>query len=290
MAEPSEYGYAAEAQRQAIKDLKMRLFIAGCLSSVIPGVGHLFRKLRKRGLLWLAGFVAFLIATVLIKPWRDSDGIMIAFVLGSILFAAAGIDAAFASTEEDLRTTKWAALLFACIAFIASISLSQLVWRVNGYNTISVFFPSMDPTIKLGDTVVVDTNAFRHARPGRGDVVLARAFDQRDMPWRVTAIPGDTIEGKNGQITLNNVQIRESYVSGGATSIDVSSSDDERMKKLYTFGPVKLGPDEYFLMGDNRPLSQDSRINGPVKLSSIHGKALYIINKNDDARDGKHLD
>jgi len=122
--------------------------------------------------------------------------------------------------------------------------------------------------------------------------VVVTAVDRNAGAYlkRVIAIPGDTIEGKNGQIILNNIPIRESYIAAGSTSIDVSSSGDQNLKKLYTFGPVIVEAGRYFLVGDNRGLSLDSRLTGPVDLDQIRGKAVYIAKSSNDSRDGKRLD
>ena len=291
MTGEAEYRYAATEERQSIKETKLKLFTAGCLSAAIPGAGHFFRKLMGRGVLWISAFVLFLIATILLKPWHGPDGLMTAILAGTVLICAAGIDAAFAQTEEHSRATKAAIALFACIAFIASIYANQMAWKIGGYKLYSIQSTSMEPTVNKGEAVVVDLHAYRHAVPHRGDVVAGKNYaDSVVSLKRVIAVPGDTISGMNGQITLNNVQIQESYVPAGSTTIDVSNTTDPNFKKLYNFGPVTLGPGEYFLMGDNRGLSYDSRITGPLKLDAIAGKALYIVNKQSDERDGKRLD
>lgn len=291
MAEDPEYRYAATERRQSMKDNKVRLFSAGCLSSAIPGVGQFFRGQVTRGLLWASAYILFLLGTFLLRPWHDPDDMMAAILAGAGLMAAAAVDAAFIRTQQDVRATKWSVVLFVCIAFIASLFANQSVWKVDGYKLLSVLSQSMEPTLKVPDSVVADLHTYRRQTPKRGEIVVINSYEDSAVSLkRVIAIPGDTIEGKNGQITLNNVAIQESYVPAGRTAIDVSSSTDESMKKLYTFGPVKLGPGEYFLMGDNRGLSYDSRITGPVRMNAIAGKALYIINKKDDSRDGKRLD
>ncbi len=291
MTGEADYRYAAAAEPLAVKDTKLKLFVAGCLSSVIPGAGHFYRKLVSRGFVWLTAFLFSLVATLLLKPWRSPDGLLAAILLGTILICAAGVDGAFAGTSEDVRATRWAVALFACIAFIASIYGNQIVWRINGYKLYRIPSVSMSPTVQKGDAVVADMHAYRNAVAHRGDVVISNSYANETVSLkRVIAIPGDTISGTNGQVTLNNTQIQEAYIPAGQVSIDVANVSDPTMQKLYNFGPIKLGPGEYFLMGDNRGVSYDSRITGPVKLDSIAGKALYIVNKQDEARDGKRLD
>ena len=151
----------------------------------------------------------------------------------------------------------------------------------------------MRPTIEPADRVVVDLHAYHHGEPKRGDVVVIGevrldTFNSMAKLQRVIAIPGDTIAGQGGRVILDNIPIREAYIPGSA-SIDVSSSTDENLKKLYTYGPVTLGPGEYFLMGDDREFSDDSRTHGPVRIEAIQGKALYILSSDND-RDGKSLE
>jgi len=269
----------------------MLLFAAGCLSAAIPGAGHLLRRLRLRGALWLAGWTIFLAISVVLQPWKDSDWLLVAIVLGFLVLTACSIDAAFACTDEDMRATRWAVALYACIALAASAYENMTCWRLAGFANQLVYVTQMEPTVQRGDIVIFDTHAYRKSALHRGDIVwMKNSSDPNGTVRRVIAVPGDTIEGKNGRIILNNVTIQESYVPGGSASIDVSASNDLDLKMLYNFESVKLGPDQFFVMGDNRAVSYDSRQTGPVNRSAIAGKALYIRNPNNSSRDGKPLE
>jgi len=102
-----ESDYTAPPPPKVVSEGKWRHFAAGCLSSVIPGAGHfLLRELRRRAYVWAGAFVLCLLGTLLLEPWRTPDGRMTAFIAGAVLLCAAGIDAAFADTEEDLRATS----------------------------------------------------------------------------------------------------------------------------------------------------------------------------------------
>jgi signal peptidase I len=287
------YADADTLPPEAVAETKWQLFSFGALSSVIPGAGHFFRGLRRRGLLWFSAFVLFLVGLLVLEPWQVPDYRIPAFLLGAAILCGAGIDAAFADTEEGLRPALWVIVIFAAMSFIASYSVNPLVWRLGGYRLYSGTGNAMQPKVHWQDRVVADTHAYRHTQPRRGEVVVygefaVDLFHSRARLGRIIAIPGDTMEEKNGQIVLNGIPVKESYIGGGSASIDVSSSSDEGLRKLYNFGPVKLGPGEYFVMGDNRGLSIDSRQEGPIKLSDIRGKALYLLSGDDD-RDGKRL-
>lgn len=286
--------YADVAPPEVVREEKWRLFSLGCLSSVLPGAGQILRDLRTRGYFWIGVFLFFLIASTSAQPWHSPDGRLPTFIIGAVVLVAAGIDAAFAQTEEIFRPAVWLILAFAPMAFISSRTATPIVWRSYGYRSYRGTFPDMQPTVMPGDQVVVDSRAYLHHVPDRGDVVVTEelrldATNNLAHLLRIIAIPGDTIQGTNGQITLNNVAIRESYVPASSVSIDVSASSDEQLKKRFTFGPVRLGPYEYFVMGDDREFSSDSRLNGPIKLDKILGKALYIVSS-DSSRDGKRLE
>lgn len=96
--------------------------------------------------------------------------------------------------------------------------------------------------------------------PRRGDVIVFHAPDQdKDYIKRVIGLPGETIEITNGQVLIDGRVLEEPYetrhIAGGAA-------------------PVTLGPNEVFVMGDNRPNSRDSRSWGPLSMDAIVGKAL----------------
>lgn len=277
---------SAESQQ---RDSKLGLFLAGCLSSIVPGAGHLLRKLSTQAVFWFVLFTIALVGTLATRPWRNEVSLQIAVWLGTALFCASGVDAAFVRTKQAQRVTKWSALLFALLAFVASIYINQWTWRLDGYRVFEVPSTGMQPTIAKGERIVANLHAYHGATPGRGDVIIFQnPGDSTPFVKRVVALPGDTIEGKEGEIFLNGRIPEEPYIS--PMTPDKIFTQDETATKQATFGPVKLGPDEYFVMGDNRPHSLDSRITGPVKLMSIRGKALYIIDRKAKDHDGKRLD
>ncbi len=95
--------------------------------------------------------------------------------------------------------------------------------------------------------------------PRPGDVIVFRypLDPQRDFVKRVIGVPGDTVEIRRGVVYVNGKALDEPYVT--APSID-------------TMAQRTVGPDEYFVLGDNRRASNDSRDWGPVPLKNIIGK------------------
>lgn len=146
-----------------------------------------------------------------------------------------------------------------------------LLFRVFVLEPHSVSGSSMDDTFKDKDYVLVDKISYRFKAPQKGDVIVfnppAAAENTNRFIKRIIATPGDTIEIKDGLTYINNQSINEKFVT--YTSLKDSSS-------------ITLKPDEYFVMGDNRNVSYDSRYWGTITKDEIQGRVLlrlYPFNK-----------
>jgi len=120
--------------------------------------------------------------------------------------------------------------------------------------------PSMNDTLKEGDVILLNKIVYRFANPVRNDIVVVNA-NSALMVKRIIGLPGETISYKNGILYIDGKTYKES-------NITQPTSD---------FVDVKLGDDEYFVMGDNRINSTDSRSYGAVKRSSIVGKSSFRV-------------
>lgn len=174
------------------------------------------------------------------------------------------------------------------IAFAIALLLKSFVLQ-------AFFIPSasMEPTLMVGDRVLVEKVSTRFGEPDRGDVVvfekllgapaapedndnviekIGNAFKElfgfptggeQDFIKRIIAVEGDTIEGRDGQVFVNGEEVEEPYLPDGITTSE--------------FGPVDIPPDMIFVMGDNRGNSDDSRNFGPVPVDTVIGKAFVLI-------------
>jgi len=161
--------------------------------------------------------------------------------------AHAGSPSAGALTWRDIAET-------ALLTIVVSIGVHTAVQsrQVEG--------SSMEPTLHTGERVLVNKLAYvNFAAPARGDVVVFHAWSQHeDFIKRVVGLPGDTVEVKRNQVFVNDVPLDEPYLDQPTTGTD---------------GPVRVGADEVFVMGDNRGNSSDSRHYGPLPRAQIVGKA-----------------
>ena len=130
----------------------------------------------------------------------------------------------------------------------------------------------------FGPTPLAIGRALLPVRPiRRGDIVVFKYPDEpeRDFIKRVIGLPGETIELKNKRVHVNGKPLDEPYVhflTPPSTDYQEVTSYDVRER----FGPVTVPEDKYFVMGDNRDNSQDSRYWGFLPRSYVKGKALLI--------------
>jgi signal peptidase I len=148
------------------------------------------------------------------------------------------------------------------MVFVLAFGLAMFINKVVIYK-VKIPSGSMENTIMVGDRVITYRLAYLFGEPKRGDIVVFPFPDDEseDFIKRIIGLPGETVEGKNGLVYVDGVPLDEPYVK------DKLDSD---------FGPYKVPADSYFMMGDNRNMSKDSRYwtNKFVKKEKIRGKAI----------------
>ncbi len=129
-------------------------------------------------------------------------------------------------------------------------------WQVSG--------PSMSPHVSSGEFVVINTLAYRLRTPARGDIVTFRHDGATPELYikRVIGLPGDRIRIERGVVYVNGVRLNEPYVQ----------FPDDRSEAEST-----VPPDDVYVLGDNRAVSEDSRAFGPVPENALTGKAIAGI-------------
>jgi signal peptidase I len=130
--------------------------------------------------------------------------------------------------------------------------------------------PSMQPGLQSEQGVIVNKLAYVFGAPHRGDVIVFHPpiSPSEEYIKRIIAIPGDTIEITATTITVNGAQLNEPYVNPADTGPNENGQ---------VIPSTKLGPGEYWVMGDNRGNSIDSRAFGAVPRQNIIGKAEMVI-------------
>jgi len=123
---------------------------------------------------------------------------------------------------------------------------------------------SMYPTLQINDRIMVNKLSYHLGDPGRGDVIVFKypMDPSRDFVKRLIAVGGETVEIRNSVLLINGRPVPEEYLPEGLEFGD--------------FGPVEVPEGTYFMMGDNRNSSDDSRSWGMMPEENIIGKAVII--------------
>ena len=134
----------------------------------------------------------------------------------------------------------------------------------------------MTPTLEVGDRILMDGLAYYSLFPGRvadggvaagpqrGDVIVFLYPRDRRTPYvkRVVGLPGERVAIRSNLLYIDGQPIHEPYATWGVQA---------------SFGPVTVGPGEYFVLGDNRANSSDSRFWGPVPRDLVLGKVDRVL-------------
>ncbi len=156
--------------------------------------------------------------------------------------------------------------------------------------TIKIDGEAMAPALKSDQRWLVNKRAYILVTPKSEDMILFyNSQFQFQSIGRIIGVPNDRIQIENGQVIKNGQALSEPYLTTDTRTeftkaIAATPLDNDRLRldvldtNYYPLGQtIALGPDEYFVMGDNREESVDSRSFGPIKSSDIVGKLVFLL-------------
>lgn len=164
-------------------------------------------------------------------------------------------------SEPEPETKKRGRFLRPIREIIETVVLTVVIFAV--INTVTGRFriegPSMMPNLQQGQYVIINKIVYRLGSPQRGDIIVFHhpRNPGRDLIKRIIGLPGETVQIRDGKVYADGVPLEEPYVFY-----------DSHYSVQY-----ELGPDEYFVLGDNRPNSDDSHNWGTLAREKIVGKA-----------------
>lgn len=164
--------------------------------------------------------------------------------------------------DEDAQAVR--AVMEWVVVVVGAVALALIV-RALLFQPFWIPSESMEQTLAKHDRIMVNKLSYRLGDIGRGDIIVfepptesANEYDH--LIKRVIGLPGDTVEGRDGAVWVNEVQLVEPYLDPG--------------DPIYDFGPTTVEDNAYFVMGDNRDESADSRVIGTIPESNVVGRAF----------------
>jgi signal peptidase I len=283
---------------------KRNPWVAVALSLVYTGLGHLYCGRIVRGLVLFCAsllFAPFALGLALIPAATPVLVVLIlAFAAMIGLYAFAVMDAcrlARSSRESFTPRDYNHPIVYLLLGLVGLVYPPMAVTYLRGHAFEAFYIPtsSMAPTILDGDRILANKVVPASWMPERGDVVIFRVPDRRDQNWikRVIGLPGDRVAVRGGEVFVNGKKLErdrvpDSHLTGLGKQVrgEVFTENLAGRRYLIQMGGREEKADDYaektvpegryFLLGDNRDNSLDSRGFGFVARGEMIGEAAYV--------------
>jgi len=257
--------------------------LAAFLSAIVPGTGQIFLGQRRKGQVLLGIFVIFLLGFWPLRLLRFYFGL--ALLLWISLFVtlyATNIALLARGTTDSHLPSRWWILLSIPMTYVGINLIFTSLLFAAGFRAMEFSSSAMEATLLKGDKFMIDKDYYRQ-HPCEPDDLVVMRIEGAQTVKRVIAIGGDTIQGKDREVFLNGHVLNEPFAYHPRGRGNVPEQDN--------FGPITVAAGKYFVMGDNRDSSRDSRMPdfGQVSQDDIVGRPLYIYWGNTWSRSGEKL-
>jgi signal peptidase I len=157
------------------------------------------------------------------------------------------------------------------LSFVQSVLVTVLLAFLIRFFVVQPFIvegSSMEPNFHDQQYIIIDKLTYRFTEPKRGQVIVFHPPTEPSQNYikRIIGLPGETVKIENGDVFINNQKVDEPYLG-----IQNHQTDQMRQRD-----PITLPSNEYFVMGDNRSHSSDSREWGELEKSNIEGRTWFI--------------
>ena len=293
-------------QTKPIAKPKLEVFYATLLSFIFPGAGQVFNGQVRKGIVAVLGLFLFYVLffkLALINKQYFILGALLVFLFWLMILGDAVICARKNGKAGEKKRVSIPTFL---IFFLFYFSTKAIVSYKNNLEFNTIESGNMFPTLKQGEKVVSELDAYEKQSPNRGDIVVFEYPKDRSFIYikRIVGIPGDSVEIKDTVLYVNDKAVphvpvsptlagkiqkmakqlperaydslsyyRESF-DGVSYTIAI---DPSVTQPSGNFGKVIVPTDQYFVLGDNRDFSNDSRYWGFLPKSMIRGKYRYIL-------------
>lgn len=176
----------------------------------------------------------------------------------------------FGKETRHRRNWDWVPEVLIWIVQIGIVCVAAFVFVWYFGQRVSTIGDSMNPALCNGDIVLVDRFRYDASTPKRGDIIVFKPKGNENLHSsikRIVGLPGEVVQIIDGKIYIDGKELEEKYEVTGFTESGLAKEE------------IVLAGDEFFVMGDNRESSEDSRHAevGNVKRAEIEGKAWFVL-------------
>jgi signal peptidase I len=242
--------------------------VALLLTVAAAGAGHFALGRRRRAVLWIVAFQVLIFTWAALLTTTPIGGLLwVAVILASWLAVLVDV----LVVARSVVVPRWFMVGSAAVVLLGLITLEREAIRRYVTRAYTVPSSAMRPALEAGDYFLADKTAYRRTDPRRGDITVFRypRDPGRTFVMRVIGLPGERMALRGRDVRINGASIAEPYVA-----YVVAAPSDCRY--AYGCSEIVVPTESYFVMGDNRDNSLDSRYWGFVPRHMILGRASVI--------------
>lgn len=260
---------------------KRRIWLAALLNILLPGLGYIYCGLVKRSLMIYVALLiifmpfAYLVWFAINRPFNILLFLFAVILIYSFLVIDVILIANKSKAEYRLKFyNKWyyylGYILICAFVLHPLFKLPVKIFIARAYKHPS---GSMEPTLRPGDYIITNNFIYRFQEPKKGDIIVFKfpKDERKEFVKRIVAFGGDIVEIRSKILYINNIAVDEPYKI--INDPNVIPSEQSRRDNME---PIEVPRNSYFVLGDNRDYSLDSRFFGIINRSSIKGKVSSI--------------
>ena len=269
-------------------------FVAFLVSLILPGLGQSYNGQLKKGVLYFGILFLYPFVFAITIGSTFFYGLVSILAIDIFLRIYIIIDAVKnAKRQKDYKVkpyNRWYYHLFIAIGMFSVLMIYDIN-DVLGSKTFDVADTSMSPTFQVGDWLLADMKAYSKNKPDYGDIVLFSRSDGFMYTFRVVGLPNDKLALVDNIVSINSNINKSTFIKETINNdIPVLEFQEElpngHKHLIYKFQKssgntranieeIIVPADSYYLLGDNRGASADSRYEGPIHLDRIKGRVMF---------------
>ena len=283
-----------------------KAILAFLLSIVTPGLGQLYNGQPKKALFFLFGLLTFVICFHILGLNLYFWAYVTAIIIEVIFILLIAIEAALTARKQkkyELKTyNKWYVYLLLIVFCILAVNIIKSATR---YKILDIKSDSGCPNLFVGDRVLGDFKIYNSQDPTYGDLVIFLAPDGANYVFRVIGMPNDTLHIENQLVKYKNKPFSwkpiptsiykkyemEEFLGTLPNGVEYRfiTTKNSTYQANEAFQEIVVPDNSYFLLGDNREISADSRYIGFIAREQIVGKLVLLYFSKDFKKMNKKL-